>query len=662
MDNAKNIIKVKYLKYFLIVLTIILFLFLYTPSIFFFFRDSNQGHQLAKAQQILHGFHPFVDLLGNIYGPLVFYLSTLGQIFSNNRLIGEVVIIFLGYVSAYFLLYYLMEEISENSAISYILLLISLIFLPKFYKYYIVLVPFIVIFSIWRLFFKRTDNIGILFLGVSTGISILFRFDFGVYSFILGLLTVYFLFKDKDLKIIKRSYIIYIFSVFITGLPFLIFLILNNSFPGAIIDTFNVVKGMSKGMDLLVPVFNFNGSFFSEYNNISLFFWFFRIFPYFILALLFFIRKRLEEKEKFFILLVSLFAIMVFIQALNRPHIYHTLQAIPIQFVLVSWLFRLAGKRIIKKSVITAILVVISILILNILIPFIINNNLVRKFNNNLNVGISNYNQFFLSKKELRKKYFKKNGLLKITEFINKNTENDESVLFIPIAPQMNYFAERIFKTSLGVLGMGRLTTKEKELKFYKELEDTKTNVIVDLFQFNLDQIPERNVRYFYPNLSKLIYSNYKIVKKFGNVLLLCRDDRFDDSIIKKLLSFKKMKFDVNSFTEKKIDIKVNRINTWPVNKIKQINIPENGVLFCETDLKNQSLRIKYFIGLLKGQDLYFTRVKVWKRKKKKELRSMVFSATSVVPKGEYELIAFSRAEETIWGYHKIPVKVLIKK
>ena len=58
-------IDIKNLKFFLLGLTIIFYLYIFTPSILFFFRDSNQGAQLSKAQEILNGYHPFIDILGN---------------------------------------------------------------------------------------------------------------------------------------------------------------------------------------------------------------------------------------------------------------------------------------------------------------------------------------------------------------------------------------------------------------------------------------------------------------------------------------------------------------------------------------------------------------------------------------------------------------------
>ncbi len=655
-------------KYGLIIFSILLILFLYTPSIFFFFRDSNQGAQLSKAQEILNGFHPFVDIMGNIYGPLVFYFSTLGQLLSGNRLIGEIFIIVIGYLSSYLLLYYLMERFTKSFMISYLLLITLLLFLPRFYKYYIVLAPILVLFSIYYLIFRNRNYNGVVFLGISCGISILFRFDFGVYAFIVGLSVIYLSLKDKGKKILRNNFIYFTASVFFVGLPFLLLLILNNRFPGAIIETFEVVVGMAHGMDLPVPVFNFHQSLFSLYNNISLFFWFFRILPFIVLIILLTLKKKIEQKERLFIFVTSVFSILLYIQALNRPHIFHTLQAIPMQFILIAWIFGYSNKKIVRKSFsIKLAIVSTTLILLFLIIPFVKNHHLIKKhgeYNSNLKNWFSNYKELFLTKESLREKYKKKNGLIRITDFVNRRTKKDESVLFIPVAPQLYYFSERVFKTSLGVLGPGRLTTREKQSAFFRELIDTNTNIIVDFYEFSYDKIAERNPRYYYPYLMNLIYSNYKIVSKFGNRTLLCRDNRFNKFLTNKLPSFSNMTYEKNIFIKKKIPANIYRINTLFAKNITKVSIVKKGVLFCEIKISlEKSIIKKYFLGLIKGSKLYFTDIKPLKRKKaKNNFKFEVFSSTSNVPEGSYKMIVFYSEDQNKWYYEELPIEILITK
>ena len=96
-----------HIKYIFVSFLILFFIFLNLPKITSFFADADQGAQLAKGMQILNGMHPFADIKGNIYGPLVFYLSAVGQMISGGRLIGEVLIVVAGYYLAYLLLFYL---------------------------------------------------------------------------------------------------------------------------------------------------------------------------------------------------------------------------------------------------------------------------------------------------------------------------------------------------------------------------------------------------------------------------------------------------------------------------------------------------------------------------------------------------------------------------
>jgi len=233
----------------------------------------------------------------------------------------------------------------------------------------------------------------------------------------------------------------------------------------------------------------------------------------------------------------------------------------------------------------------------------------------------------------------------------------------MPVGPQLYYYSERVFKTSLGVLGPGRLTTKKKQLSYFQELIDTKTNVIIDFYEFNYDRIVTRNPRYYYPYLMKLIYSNYKIIRRFGNRTLLCRDERFNKFLINKSPSFDKMLFEDTVFKRENFLVNVYKTNTIPTELAKRITIIKNGVLFCDINIKNKSNKIKkYYLGLKKGSELYFTNLKrLTYRETNNSLEYEVFSSTSGVPVGLYKLIVFYSRGENKWYYQEMPTKITIK-
>ena len=117
------------------------FLLINTPPAWYYLLDPDQGYQLAVADQILRGFHPFVDVLGSNYGPLVFYLSAFGQLVSDGRLIGEIALVISGYAAGYFLLFGITLQSTKSRWLSFSLLAFALLLMPRFYKYYVVLGP-----------------------------------------------------------------------------------------------------------------------------------------------------------------------------------------------------------------------------------------------------------------------------------------------------------------------------------------------------------------------------------------------------------------------------------------------------------------------------------------------------------------------------------------
>ena len=106
-------------------------LLLYIPLPQYYFFSPDQGFQLSFADQILHGNHPWSDVLGVAYGPLVFYCSALGQPLFNHTIAGEIFITFTGYFFGYLLFYMLMLRVSKNVWLSCLTLLSAVFMFPS---------------------------------------------------------------------------------------------------------------------------------------------------------------------------------------------------------------------------------------------------------------------------------------------------------------------------------------------------------------------------------------------------------------------------------------------------------------------------------------------------------------------------------------------------
>ncbi|MEN8154324.1 MAG: hypothetical protein ABFR75_09905 [Acidobacteriota bacterium] len=639
-EKRKNIY-----KYLFVAAYILFFLYLNTPFTNFFFRDPDQGAQLAKAMEILNGIHPFIDIKGNIYGPLVFYMSALGQLLSGTRLIGEVILILSGYLVSYLLLFYLTEKISDKFYLSFILLTVSLTLLPRFYKYYIVLGPILFLFTIYKYFTQNKNERWIFFLGAGIGVNLLFRFDIGFYTLLTGVLALFIKNKKTDLRAIMRALKKLFMAVSGVVIPWIIFILIKGGSFQKFSELFSIVKGIGTRISLPLPVFDLSQQFYSDYNNFSLLFWLFRLLPFIVLLFLFLFRKEINKNERGIIFLFSVFAILIFVQALHRTDISHLLQVIPVSFILTGWFMSFFYLKRIKGGKEAKILIsLFLILMFSGWIIFLYNKNFLQIYKKNLRVGLKNYGYFTKTIPELRRE-FRGNRFIKVADFVNRWTDKREPVFFFPIESQQYYFSERIFNTSLGILGPGRLNTVRLQELFFKELVESGTKVLVDRPFFSYDNIKNRNPRYYYPELMRLIYSEYRITAKIGDSLVLCNDDRFDRNFSKKVFKFRKHNAGNEILYGTDIKVSMDFINTFPAEEF-DLKIFRGSILYIKGYLKGKSGRYKkenLYLGLKNEKEKYISRFWTGKSNKNNMAVFILISSLKNVNKGKYELFFLAK-------------------
>ncbi len=533
-----------------------------------------------------------------------------------------------------------MERITKNFYLSIGFLTVALALLPRFYKYYIVLGPVLLMLAIYNYIHNGRSKYGLIFISLATGLNILFRFDFGVYSFLTCVLAIIIVGREIELIELFKKILKFTFIVIAMVLPWAIFVVFKTGSFKNFIDLLSILKGIGVGLSLPVPGFNLSESFLSGYNNFSLLFWMFRLLPILALALLFFFRNEIEKKEKNFIFVTSIFCILVFIQALHRTSISHLLQVIPVFFILLAWIFRSVISY--RKSYQKLLKVMLSFYFIVFIIGwtgFIDKNRIVGKYNRNLKHGISDYKDFFSPIKKLRGK-FTRNKNIRIANLVNEYTEIGEPVFFTPIEPQLYYFSERLFKVPIGVLGPGRLRDEKEQLKFFEDLIDSGTKVIVDRPFFRYDKIKERNPRFYYPLLMKLIYSNFRICGRIEDSIVLCNDNRFADKLTGSRYRFTLCSLRRNKKTIYDITFKINSINTFlKENYIS--NVSRESFLFVNGklifDLKKYKKDFLFF-GLAGDSDIYISKFKLKKKLVRKLFLIDLFSSMKSVKPGLYEL------------------------
>lgn len=163
------------------------------PVVEFYVRSADHGYQLMYGSQILQGKLPSIDLV-TAAGPLVGLTSAAGLAF-NYSLLPETLICAFAYVVSVFLLYRLVSVLVADSGLPPAVgggaaIVVSLWFLPRFYKWYYWLFPLAVTAILWRAFADergcpaRRRPVWAGIAGLAAGIGALYRAELGVANLI----------------------------------------------------------------------------------------------------------------------------------------------------------------------------------------------------------------------------------------------------------------------------------------------------------------------------------------------------------------------------------------------------------------------------------------------------------------------------------------------
>jgi hypothetical protein len=277
-------------------IVILLFLLAEVPTPEYILSDPDGGHQLAGAMQILCGGHPFIDFRST-YGPLTFYASALGQILSGKRIIGEIVLIVAGYLTAYLLLFELFYGASRKLSIASICLCFALILIPRFYKYYIVLGPIVSLYSAWKYIDSRSTK-SFLFMSFAIVITGLYRFDFGIYTALCGLTTIILVNLNQNIDNILKPIGIYLLVILGLASPWLLWALYKGGLANYFGDTLVGMLTQSGGLSLPFPRYKVSESVISNGNITFGLFVFYNIIPAASLAVLFTLRDNFRQNEK----------------------------------------------------------------------------------------------------------------------------------------------------------------------------------------------------------------------------------------------------------------------------------------------------------------------------------------------------------------------------
>ncbi|MBW1635766.1 MAG: hypothetical protein JRC87_00250 [Deltaproteobacteria bacterium] len=490
---------------------------LHLPDPLHFISDNDWGLQLAAADQILGGEHPFIDF-PIYYGPLTPYASALAQLLLQKQPLAELLLVSTGYTLAYFLLFNLFRQISGNLIISLLMLCVSLLLMPRMYKYYILLCPVLVMSGIfWYL--KKPRLLQLFAVALTVVLTGLYRQDYGAYAF----LTCSFILVLKPLEGCDRLVSIFKFccAVLLFTLPWLVFLVFHGSFinylqtsifqaPRAIMSI--ALPYSMKGQDL--------SGIFADFPSVL--FLISQSLPTVGLILLLILYRKFDDVRWVRLAALILFAQLCLIQGMHRQDYQHTLQAIPLALVLCCWLISIACKAFLSSSLFSKVTGGLALLIFSGLGIYCIQYNVIesRSYRDSAEIRqlVEDYKIFAQPRQAFVDSVARKNPntvQIRTLRYIAECTRPGERIAAYVRLTSLYYFADRMFGGGIMSVNPG-LLTQQQEREVIAKLRNQEPVLFIDNPLFNYG-IGNRGVFGIYsPLLHQFLAENFITVRAWG--------------------------------------------------------------------------------------------------------------------------------------------------
>ncbi|MCD4747887.1 MAG: hypothetical protein K8R59_00825 [Thermoanaerobaculales bacterium] len=451
----------------LVVLVVLLYLLFRTPSPEYFLADTDGGVQLAAAQQILTtGEQPWVDFMVP-YGPLTYYASAIAQWLSGGRLIGEILLILVGYGLSYVILFLLARRISSSDIAAWLILLFCLLLMPRYYKYYVVLCPVVVLFALWR-WIDRPRPGRLVFVGLAAGISFLFRIDLGLFA-LVAMVTAILLRTDKPFVYRAKAFGGAVFLSGITVSPWLIYVALKGDVREFLSDLWLSVTYSPQGIALPHPLLSWNDP------MLSCLYWIVFMVPTIATGVLVLQWRKIAIARRALIATTIVLAFACLVMASHRSDLAHLLQGAPIAVASLAIVVGIGPrpKRFLDLGgfLVLSLGAAIFLAYLGRLPPTDI-----------LRFGTLDVNQVGRSLRcaSMDRPTFLNTverdspGLwpLPVIRYVRESTEFSDRVCIWPFRSQLLYFAERPFGGLTTVLLPGRSDLPRHQRRIIEEFED----------------------------------------------------------------------------------------------------------------------------------------------------------------------------------------------
>jgi hypothetical protein len=477
-------------------------------------NDSDIGCQVAGAQQIAFGEHPFVDW-HSTYGPLTYYASYVFRVLSGNLIGSEVALCTIGFLLSYLVLYSLVKRHSKNKVAPLLVLAVALVHMPAFYKYYAVLAPLCFLLAAFR-YLERPNLIRLLWVSASIALAGLYRSDFGAYTFIAGVVTAC-LARTPDWRVTAKNCITLSAGVLLFAAPWLCFVIYHGQLQTYLWDSSFGAVAIADGLSRPIPTINSYEPWTSRNNRVSITYPFWLMIPVISAMLLRLKWKHLEPIYRKEMVVTLVLSGLCLLQATHRSSYNHLIQAIPCCFVLLGFLFQSVVARSPSKPALAArnrlVLVAGSILLaISASVSF---TPIIRSLEN-LGKKIDSAGMYFLLPPEFIDQAairYKKSIIPPMVRVIQKYTKPGEAILAVPYRTTLYPLSQRRFGGGQMLMAPGYFSSHREQRNLIEIMKEQDNPMIIELTGGGgFDQVEERRTRVFASLFYEHIDSNYKVV------------------------------------------------------------------------------------------------------------------------------------------------------
>ena len=492
--------------------------FLSTPAPDYFLVDPDGGLFLYGGWHTLHsGEQPQLDYLSH-YGPLSYWLRSAALAITGQEPVAEVLLCSVGYVASYAALLWLLLRVCGNRAVAIALLALALLAMPRFYKFPVILLPALSLLMALTLLDSPTRKRAAA-LGAVTGITLLFRYDYGAAAASIGVLA---LLLVRPLGSTGRFGLFSAATLAMAAIvaPWLVALAWRPGLYQHLQDFGQSTSGVASGLGLPHPLLG---------SRRSHEFWMFALFyalPVLLLvvAALDWRARRGESASRY--ALVAFAALAYLPQSAHRADEGHLLQVLAPAFVVLACLWRDVRERRNGWSFAFAALAFVATA--SVVIWSAAERGSFPR--HSVTAAMDTWRATALRGRvyESPPTHPWSPGYVNAIHAIDRCTASDERVAVFPYAHQIAYFAARLMPLPTFLLVPGYLDSVPGQRKVIAGLRSGHPALILWDEAFTFDEDPRRNPTHTHALVHEYVRTSYVPVGTVGFFTAYAPPDRAD--------------------------------------------------------------------------------------------------------------------------------------